>query len=56
MNNNTVNLGVFWKGWGYLYLKLDLSGISNNSHIPEDLFPLLLEASLKEFESAQECH
>ena len=56
MNKNTVNLGVFWKGQGYIHLKPDLSGTNNNSRIPEDLFPLLLEASLKEYESAQEYH
>ena len=54
MNNNTVNRGVFWKGLGYIHLKPVLSGTNNNSRIPEDLFPLLLEASLKEYESAQE--
>ncbi len=46
---------MFWKGYGYLYLKPDLSGTNNNLHIPEDLSPLLLAASLKEHGSAQEC-
>ena len=45
---------MFWKGYGYFYPKPDLSGTNNNLRIPEDLFPLLLEASLKEYEFAQE--
>ena len=30
---------MFWKGYGYLHPKPDLSRIDNSLRIPEDLFP-----------------